>query len=145
MAKETEGHTAGPWDVHTTDTGLEIHPLSDEDGMILIADLPSGECPNREADAALIARAPDYHAALERINALANREGEQPGFSLKAQRIAQEAIRGVETPDLARENEALRGALERMVGALEDGPLHPLEGEGAAVLQEARSALGGAR
>ena len=55
----------GPWGVHGD--GREIRPLSDSDGLIVIADVdPDNTMPEqREANAFLLAAAPDLLAALE--------------------------------------------------------------------------------
>lgn len=55
-------HTPGPWDIHTTDRGFEIHPLSDQDGLIVIADV------QEEDNAILIAETPALLAALEALD-----------------------------------------------------------------------------
>jgi len=55
--------TPGPWDVHETSQGLEIHPLSDEHGLIVIADVQGA--PQNEANARLIASAPELLEALQ--------------------------------------------------------------------------------
>lgn len=56
-------HTKGPWDVHSfnvngTDT-FEIHPIDDEHGEQVIADIPAECVGDREANARLIAAAPE--------------------------------------------------------------------------------------
>ena len=70
-------HTPGPWDVHycAADT-LEIHPLADEDGDTVIADICPQDCrepvtdaATRGANARLIAAAPELLAALRSARA----------------------------------------------------------------------------
>ena len=57
-------HTPGPWVIHGNFT--EIHPHDDPDGNQVIADVdPDCEMSNREANARLIAAAPDLLEALE--------------------------------------------------------------------------------
>jgi hypothetical protein len=58
-------HTPGPWDVHETSVGLEIHPISDINGLIVIADV-QGTQQNR-ANANLIAQAPAMAELLKRM------------------------------------------------------------------------------
>ena len=63
-------HTEGPWDVHETSIGLEIHPLSDEDGVETIADVNHESTSHitlgqARANAHLIAAAPDLLAACK--------------------------------------------------------------------------------
>lgn len=65
-------HTALPWDIHHTAIGLEIHPLSDENGIRTLADVCQSSRISREeseANARLIVTAVNCHdemlAALE--------------------------------------------------------------------------------
>ena len=92
-------HTPGPWDVHYTDTGAEIHPLSDEDGLTLIADLPANECPNREADARLIAAAPDLLGFARLVAALEDKCRSEGG---RHPTYAEWAVLATSIPAIAR-------------------------------------------
>lgn len=58
-------HTPGPWDIHGD--FKEIHPLVDEDGLKVIADIDPDNTHLEEskANAALIAAAPDMLEALQ--------------------------------------------------------------------------------
>ena len=58
----SENFTAGPWCVHSGARGLEIHPADDEHGENPIADVLTSE-----ADARVLAAAPELLAALEKI------------------------------------------------------------------------------
>ena len=63
-------HTKAPWDVHNTCNVLEIHPLHDEDGVEIIAEIPSDaeqSQEEKEANANLIAAAPELLEACKYV------------------------------------------------------------------------------
>ena len=62
--KNNAKHTPGPWVIHGNFT--EIHPHDDPDGDRVIADIdPDCEMDSREANAYLIAAAPELLEALQ--------------------------------------------------------------------------------
>ena len=60
-------HTPGPWDIHNIDNpslSIAIHPLMDEDGDHIIAEIPLDADGDKQANAKLIAAAPDMYKEL---------------------------------------------------------------------------------
>lgn len=85
-------HTPGPWVIHGNFT--EIHPHDDSDGNQVIADIdPDCEMDSREANARLIAAAPDLLAALEFALHLIETTGDFADFEVG--KVIDEAINAI--------------------------------------------------
>lgn len=85
--------TPGPWEVHTGDNECcEIHPINDEDGFQVIADIPIDGIGDKEANARLIASAPDLleacQEALDVMNQYIHRHQAKETFEKLEQAIA---------------------------------------------------------
>jgi hypothetical protein len=73
-------HTDGPWDIHgdlqqLTNRTLEIHPMSDENGEHIIAEIPAdADQPDAEkrANALLISLAPELYELLRWVTRCAS-------------------------------------------------------------------------
>ncbi len=91
-------HTKGPWGIHTSCGNLEIHPIGDEDGVEIIADIESdGE--EQQANAHLIAAAPELLEACKYVVQYhrENDSGEGELFGLDFVTTCIAAIRNAET------------------------------------------------
>jgi hypothetical protein len=102
-------HTPGPWTAYpvSTDTFWRVGSLSGGKPKYAIAEIkPSGRPNEDEANAVLIARAPDLLAEVDRLRVVLNRMGEgmvmpQDGRAFSAaevieayQRLARAALKG---------------------------------------------------
>ncbi|SRR6266704_5945277 len=87
----TNTHTPGPWELHENET-WEVHPLDDEHGTFVIAEVPRDAQGDKEANARLIAASPRLLKALAGLAQYANGRLDRNPYSIPEFKEALQAI-----------------------------------------------------
>lgn len=98
----TTQHTPGPWVFHTQPHGDRIeggrnHSIQNNSGVVILFDPPGSETDTFEANARLIAAAPDMLSALKEITDLCKTQPANPFLADNMDRIAITAIAKAES------------------------------------------------